>query len=330
MKISIVIPTYDRPDLTVRTVSLANRVMSESCCDYEIIVCENPSSNNISASELPANCHYYLWNSNVGPYFNWLSALQLAKNEVCLLLFSDDNLIKFNLDILTYNKLIENKIPYSTCVTSIYDDDNNICVGSGLYNDYCRASYSEILIGFLIGERGFPVSPGASFFKKSILIESLNHYAKNFKFGFDNGAGPDLYSYIYPLMKMKISPSGNLSEIIFTAHPGSLSTNPKTSSKVMVNYTLLRLILLQSTPNISKKNKIYIFFRLYFSLGKWNYRIAIKMLCQLFYGLDSKNNILAIFGIPFFLIGVACSVQNASHKKYRKYIELLKNKFFDI
>lgn len=316
MNISIVIPTYNRPDLTINTANMAQRAMIESEYGFEIIICENPSPNNIKRSDLPSSCKYYLWDTNIGPYNNWIEALKISQYKVCLLLFSDDNLIRFNLDKNIYTQIAERKICYSTCRVSIYDSQFSCVNAINIYKNFRSKDKKNLLMGLLLGSRGYPVSPAASIFNTDILLEALINYSTKFQFGFDNGAGPDLYSYIYPLVNNSISIHNNLSEIVFTAHQNSLSTNPNSAFRVMVNYTALRLLLASRLDSITYLDKFRIFFHLYFYLGNWNYKYSLKMIFLLYSRLNFPNKMLLFFGTPSFLIGIGYSIIRSIYRKY--------------
>lgn len=93
--VSIVIPTYDRPDLLAEAV--ASAVAQRCDLPFEVVIVENPSSEAASAraiAALPGDAappiRYYVNGENLGMYANWNRGIELARGEWVTLLHDDD------------------------------------------------------------------------------------------------------------------------------------------------------------------------------------------------------------------------------------------------
>lgn len=89
VKVSVVIPTYNRAHLLVECLS---SVLSQSFRDFEIIVIDDGSTDNTREmiSTLPVT---YIWQENQGPPAAFNKGIEQAKGEYIAILGSDDTLL---------------------------------------------------------------------------------------------------------------------------------------------------------------------------------------------------------------------------------------------
>lgn len=129
-RISIMIPTYKRPQLLLEAIQSA--LNQEEYEDYEIIVVDNEAKldkvtetqkiiNSVDSNRLG----YYKNSENIGMFGNWNRCFELARSPwVCLL--HDDDLLASDY-LKTVNKLINDKhmaITIQTVIINSYEDIN--------------------------------------------------------------------------------------------------------------------------------------------------------------------------------------------------------------
>ena len=103
MKVSVIIPTYNRAELVQLTI---DSVLSQTFTDYEIIVIDDESSDNTEAClERYANNIRYVKQINGGVNNARNNALKLAQGEYIALLDNDDTWFPWTLDL--YVKVLD-------------------------------------------------------------------------------------------------------------------------------------------------------------------------------------------------------------------------------
>ena len=88
--VSILIPTYDRPESLLKSVTSA---LLQSYNNIEVIVSDNKSLSTVDKElgKLEDSRIIYSKNeTNIGPVLNWKKALTLARGKYCILLPDDD------------------------------------------------------------------------------------------------------------------------------------------------------------------------------------------------------------------------------------------------
>jgi len=92
MRVSTVIPVYNREKLVARAVECA---LLQDISDHEVILVDNHSTDQtwevclrLASSDRRVRCHRN--ERNLGPVRNWARGVELARGEYCHLLFSDD------------------------------------------------------------------------------------------------------------------------------------------------------------------------------------------------------------------------------------------------
>lgn len=110
--ISIVIPTYKRPDILKQTLDSVFNQESVSF-DYEVIVIDNDAKKSDLKTESLISSYnnfrllYYRNEENIGPMGNWNRGIELARSKWISFLH-DDDLLKSNY-LLTIEKIIKRK-----------------------------------------------------------------------------------------------------------------------------------------------------------------------------------------------------------------------------
>lgn len=118
--ISVLIPTYNRPNGLIRAVDSA---LTQSYKDIEIVVTDNSdsdSSYNILKTRLSQynNIIYHKNIENIGPILNWRKALDLATGKYCIILPDDDYLLNpfYFSDAIKLFEQYDTKLIFTSCV----------------------------------------------------------------------------------------------------------------------------------------------------------------------------------------------------------------------
>ncbi len=97
MKVSVIIPTYNRADYIVRAI---NSVLAQTYRNYEIIVVDDGSTDETRALLEPyANYVNYVYQDNAGPAAARNKGISLAKGEWLAFLDSDDTWLPNKLEV---------------------------------------------------------------------------------------------------------------------------------------------------------------------------------------------------------------------------------------
>lgn len=107
-KVSIVIPTYRRPELLKEAVESA--INQDGYDDYEIVIVDNDATGEFTAHIIAMlnlfndiKIIYYRNQENIGMFGNWNRCIELATGEWVTILNDDDILFKYYLASMTIN-----------------------------------------------------------------------------------------------------------------------------------------------------------------------------------------------------------------------------------
>jgi glycosyltransferase involved in cell wall biosynthesis len=259
-EISFIVPTFARPDLTYDCVKSV--IANVRNVDYEIIIVENPSGSMCDEKilkSLYSQIKYIRHKENLGPFRNWLRGLNAASGHCALLLFSDDLLLELdgtNLCILRSGGEV-----YLANVDII--DENANLLSENIYRSAQNKTTKQIFTGVLYGKSGFPVSPCCLLANRNKLIDALEDYTRWNFFGFDNGAGPDVWIFLKIFADRNTVMESLAFKVAFRAHDGSFSTSEESNLKVSLNYMLARLSFLTFDNRHLEKARVllYLFFK---------------------------------------------------------------------
>lgn len=198
--VSILIPTYNRPEKTIRAVYSA---LQQTYSDIEVVVTDN-SDDNRTKDLLESICNdervkYYKNDGNIGLLNNWKKALNIAKGSFVKILFSDD------------------WMDSSFCNEAIRHFKNNPLVTSVFSNVVLRTNEKDVLLYSFDGEKSFTLeeyftnlvfksnlslSPGNFIFRRE-AIQFKDFYYDDILNGQvnDTGAGADILLILSSLVK---------------------------------------------------------------------------------------------------------------------------------
>jgi hypothetical protein len=121
-KLTICIPTFNRPDRILHLLELFNSYEINSN-DFLILICDNNPRNKTnqpsivsSLNKFKLQIQYYINESNVGMFENWNRSIFLSPSEWVTLLH-DDDLLNINF-FLQYNELIKRFSKYNLIINS--------------------------------------------------------------------------------------------------------------------------------------------------------------------------------------------------------------------
>lgn len=223
--VSILIPTYNRRDLVVKTIESA---LKQTYRNIEIIISDNCSSDGTvdylkKLYDNYSNIKILQNETNIGPVNNWIKCINNSSGTYSKLLFSDDqiadNYIEETVNILESN----NDVGFVYTQVVVVTPKRKISF-------YKTFQSSKKVLSNLIDERflcGFntPVSPGAALFRKDDLLKSIKLDIPN-KRGLDfkvYGAGIDLNIYFEVLKNYNYVYYLSTSKAYFSAHDDSFT-----------------------------------------------------------------------------------------------------------
>lgn len=187
VKVSILIPVYNRANIILETL---NSAVSQTIENIEVIVVDNKSTDNTYAilqdfARSHPNVKVYQNETNLGPVRNWRNCLDYSTGEYVKILWSDDLIAPDYLEkTLPFLENNENVGFVFTGSEVFYTDsgkraEENAFGDTGLYD-------TKIFIeGSLLGG-SFPVSPGCALFRKhdldkNLLVDVPNKIGSDFK-----------------------------------------------------------------------------------------------------------------------------------------------------
>lgn len=196
--VSILIPVYNRVNLIGETIDCA---LAQTYTNIEIIIVDNCSTDGTwelleeYAQKFP-RINIFRNSFNVGPVGNWKRCVELAKGEFCKILFSDDLLSSNYIDECM--KVFSYKDAFVLSNVELFNDKGMV-KNNYKFRLYKKFTINDYLESILLDNRlGFPISPGAAFFRKTDLLPVI-HVEINNPLNLDYskyGAGNDLLIFL--------------------------------------------------------------------------------------------------------------------------------------
>jgi len=194
MRVSTVIPVFNRPGLVGRAIESA---MAQDVDGHEIIVVDNCSTDQTwevlcAYAQRDKRVRCIQNDSNIGPVRNWLKGVQACLGEYCHLLFSDDTIepqfLRRSLE------LFDSRTGY--VISGHRKCHDGVEVGRSTFQERSEIGREEIIesIVFSNPRRIQVINPVGVLFRRCDLIEAILPEIEN-PFGIDfngHGAGPDM------------------------------------------------------------------------------------------------------------------------------------------
>lgn len=197
IRISTVIPVYNRKELVKRTIESA---LSQGMDSHEVLVIDNCSTdgtwevlNEYSGRDSRVRCVRN--KCNIGPVRNWLRGVQLAQGEHCHLLFSDDTVEP---------TFLAKTLPLFDSQTGYVITGHRKCqdgqeVGRSTFQKQREIPRDELLesVVFANPKRIQVINPVGVVFRRDDLVRAIVPQIEN-PFGIDfnaHGAGPDMLMF---------------------------------------------------------------------------------------------------------------------------------------
>jgi glycosyltransferase involved in cell wall biosynthesis len=152
--ISFCIPTYNRPDELMLTIS--SIINQGEICDYEIVISDN-SENDETAKFMESfrnnpKIRYYRNSTNIGSAANFVKVISLAKGKYVWLMSDDDCLCAGALSRITNLLSREPNLVYVFAARLLCDSDLNTIAGTlqpeGVYKDVIYKTGKDLFSGF--------------------------------------------------------------------------------------------------------------------------------------------------------------------------------------
>ena len=240
MKVSILIPTYNRETIIAETIDSA---LSQTYPNIEVVIVDNASSDNtwnmISAyAEKDKRIKAFRNESNVGPVRNWLRCVNEASGEYGKILWSDDLIAPAFLEKTVPFLKDNNDVGFVFTGTEIFVDgtdkktDAYFIGETGVY-------FSENFVVGSITSGQYPVSPGCALFrmsdiKNNLLLNIPNKVNSDFSM---HAIGNDLLLFLLTANMYKHFACVNERLSFFRAHAGSISIKSH-DGKLPLHYDL--------------------------------------------------------------------------------------------
>jgi len=226
--LSIVIPTYNRASLIDATL---DSVLATLRSDDEVIVRDNRSTDgtpDVVRQRVAADARIKLIEaaSNEGPVRNWLQAIDAARGEFTLLLFSDDVLLGSS---------------FAALRTQFETSDHHVAFGSALIGPDIASALPEFVLQqgtctlparaylrYMIRRLGsVPVSPAAYLFRtqalRQAMVKAMTDLGQD-RDALATGAGIDLLIVAHAVMSAGQCLYRAEPHVFFRQHDGSMST----------------------------------------------------------------------------------------------------------
>ena len=229
MKVSTVIPVYNRQELVKRAIASAQ---AQRVDGHEIVVIDNCSTDStwdvvqgLARSDSRMRCIRN--EQNVGPVRNWRLGIQASRGEYCHLLFSDDCIEPVFLDETL--KVLDSQTALVLTGHTILDSQAVRAVSNFESQEVIsREEFLEAAV-FLNPKEIQLLSPLSALFRRSDMLESLIDEIPN-PFGIDfagHGAGPDQLIFMLTAARYPFVRCVNKRLAVMHAHAGSITVQAR-------------------------------------------------------------------------------------------------------
>lgn len=225
MKVSILIPVYNRENLIKETVKSA---LNQTYTNIEIIIVDNKSTDCTweilqQLASQDRRIKIFQNETNIGPARNWKRCIDEASGEYGKILWSDD-LIAPEFVEKTVPFLEDEDVGFVFTGTEIFIDgtdkkSSHYFIGeTGIYE-------SEKYINGVLFDGNYPVSPGCALFrledlKQNLLVDVPNNVESDFSM---HAIGNDLLIFLLTTYQYNNFAFVNEKLSFFRAHEGSIS-----------------------------------------------------------------------------------------------------------
>lgn len=311
-KVSILIPTYNRENIIVETLTSA---INQTYKNIEIVVNDNKSTDNSyeqikSLAKSNSRIKAYQNKTNLGPVKNWHMCMRRATGKYAKILWSDD-LIRSDFIEKTLPWL-ENQNDTAFVCTGIHHFHNVISKKTKIVNcckEEGKYSTDEFIEKVLLGKK-ISVSASHALFrmkdiKKNTVINIPNKFGSDFSM---HGIGPDALMFLLTAKDYRFFAFVNESLTFYRDHDTSISISTP-SSKLLMLHMLARAFFVEKyviDPKLKKKFNARILYILLYGHGLKS-KIGIRSIDD-FYLNDQRISIDYIF-----LVKLIC-------KKYLKHL----------
>ena len=228
MKVSILIPVFNREDIIEETIQSA---LSQTYNDFEVIIVDNNSEDSTfkkaSLFSSDERVQVFRNDQNIGPVNNWLECLRVASGDIIKILWSDDLISADFLEKLV-PILKDTQIGFAYTAVRLFNATEGVTLLKEKYYDRYsgRLSSHEFIQSSLRGD-GTPVSPGCAIFRKKDVEKNLlkdipNDYGVDFS---QVAIGNDLLLFLLMAKDYKYVYCINEELSFFREHAGSISVS---------------------------------------------------------------------------------------------------------
>ena len=229
MEISVVIPTYNRYEFTVRAIE---SVLGQTKLPDEILVVDNCSDDGsieklMERYKSNALVRIFKSEKNNGPVKNWIKGVEMAQGEYISILFSDDEYYPTFVEEMSA-PLKDPRVGISTCAAR--KGPNSQSPRLVVYQDIIRPSLVSARLYLTLqtslhGKGFLPLSLSAIMMRRRDFVKNLrsDFPGSNWTSFSENGAGPDLLA---PMLTMKSYPWAYVTPhplVHFREHNSSIS-----------------------------------------------------------------------------------------------------------
>ncbi|MDZ7324869.1 glycosyltransferase [Kosakonia sacchari] len=199
--VSILIPVYNREALIRQTVMSA---LQQNYSNTEIIIVDNHSTDNTYtickelSSTYGDKVKIFQNESNIGPVGNWRKCVEYSSGYYAKILWSDDLMDKDYIGCMVDAFERNNDVGFAYSAVIIGSDYNKLGKKHYRFGDSGVYPSSQFIYKSLF-TNDCPVSPGCCIFRRKDLKDALtlNIQSNAFRDFSENGAGPDLLTYLY-------------------------------------------------------------------------------------------------------------------------------------
>jgi len=243
LKVSILIPVYNREKYISECIQSA---LDQTYEDFEIILVDNASTdrtweicNEYAARD--TRLRVFRNQENIGPVRNWLECVKHAKGIYTKILWSDDLIHPYFLELLV-PALNDSSIGFVYSSFEIFEGEKRKFKRVNQCDESVHTySTSKYINGMLLGEGNFPYSPGCALFRtkdvqKNLLLDVPNRVNSDFSM---HAIGNDLLLFLLTAQQYKKYVVIDEPLSCFRAHSDSITTSAP-SGKILLHYDLAK------------------------------------------------------------------------------------------